>query len=1028
MALKIFYCYAHEDQAFRNELEKHLSPLKRLGRIIDWCDREIQPGADWKQDIDTHLNDADMVLLLVSPGFMASEYCYSVEMQRAITRHQTEGVHILPIILRPVHWEETILGSLQALPTGAKPITTWRRRDDAYWDVVNGITKVVKTLLAQQHRDEGCEHHSVVEASGERRESISVSPTKEPALLSTHPQQHRVPQPSTHTKKNREYAERWGWEYVTYETQRGVGNALLSRHLGPSDVEACPQLPEVATVLEHLRVTSSAIIKGDSGSGKTITAYQAAYVLHKQGWQVFRLAEPHHATNELIDGISYLPQRAILLLDNAQSLDPGFVRHSLERSTDNLAVLVVSTDDVVHPLDAITIANERAVAVLAQDARRRKKEFLPIVQTLNQRHVGEGFLDIPLERLVEEAEKSKTPWQFNFVLTGGERYANNSLAALREVGRADLLLAIIAAGQIVTLDEGVSGTWLKQAVQSLGRNQFWLEESLRALHELRVIFGKHYYRCSHLRFSMYVLRIICNQSGDAEWNNLTTTLSEILTWQSTPLRGISWLLNELRFYDIFAYQQRYNAVVTSSNWQQIFERCWRATSDEERRDAAFALDALIDWYPPHREAIVEKAPLLVQWIEQAGDRASFSIGTLLNSLGQGRDDAKQMTEAMCEQIDPHLIAMKLSQVKWTEVVGWSHLVGRLSWAASKKWYKQFEQIADFSFIESLVDTMTTTDIYAFSELLKNICGYHPEKFLGVYRRAIPTLVDAFHVNVTEAYSEARDGIWYILGYGIFRRRAPSVSQQRVAKKFVDALQPQIIAKALSHAPQRDWSTWADLLSFIKQASPKHAVKIAELIDFAQLDESAQGLWQQTPHELLQLILSLSILPDCNPARSWVMHHAGELGEMSVVLAYVTPQIVVEKLRTGNNLPLRLFWPELTTLALHAIATIDNSLAIQIVESSISKIADELSGLAPYNCKGVARLLKYLHGLSPTTFGAIIKEVDPEKARESWGQCLQEKAESKKTIALIFALSQSVEGPISEVIKQLKAKYPKASVA
>ena len=868
---------------------------------------------------------------------------------------------------------------------------------------------------------------SVVGVGRERGASKSIYPAKEPVLSSTDPQQLRIPPSSAHVGKKREYAEYWGWEYVTYETQRGLGNALMSRQLGPSDVETCPQLPEVATVLQHLMVTSSTIIKGKSGSGKTITAYQAAYAMYKQGWKVFRLAEPRHPADELIDGINHLPQRAVLLLDNAQSLDPGFVRHLLERSTDNLAVIIVSTDDIVHPLDSISIASSRAVAVLAQEFRSRKKEILPIIQKLNQRHIGEGFLDIPLERVIEEAAKSETPWQFNFVLTGGERYANNIVATLREINRADLLLVVIAAGQILTLDEGVSRTWLEQAVQLLGRNQNWLEESLQVLQEHRAIFGKHYYHCSHLRFSMYVLHVICSQSGDAEWDNLMTMFGEILTWQSIPLRGISWFLNELRFYDIFAYQRRYNTVITDSRWQQIFERCWGATSDEERRDAAFVLNALIDWYPPHRQAVIENAPLLVQWIEQAEGHASSGIGTLLNSLGQGREDAKQMTEMMCEQIDPHVIATKLSQVKWSAVVGWSHLVGRLSWAASKNWYKQFERIADLSFIESLVDTMTITDICAFSELLKNTCGYHPEKLLGAYEKAIPTLVEAFHANITEAYRDAQDGIWSILGYGIFRRRAPSAYQRRVAKKLVNALQPQILAKALSGAPRRDWSTWADILQFIKQVSAKQAAEIAKLIDFIQLDGSAQDLWKQTPHELLQLILSLAILPDCNPARSWVTRHADELGELSVVLAYVTPQIVVEKLRAGNRLPLRLFWPELTTLALHAIATIDSPLAIQIVEGSITNIAEDLSELQPHNCEGAAKLLKYLHSLSPTVFSRIIKEVNPEKARKNWGWCLQEKTESKKVIAMIFAFSQPVEGSISEVIQQLKAKYPKASV-
>ncbi len=823
------------------------------------------------------------------------------------------------------------------------------------------------------------------------------------------------------------YSETPGWEYVTYEIQHALGDALIGRQLRPADVDACPELPEVMTAFQHLSVASSAIITGKSGSGKTITAFQTAYKMHKQGWEVLCLVDPHRSIEELIDGVSYLPQRTVLILDNAQTLDQGLVRRLLNRTTKDLAVVMVSTEDIISPRDAISIASSRAVATLAQATLRHKKELLPVLQELDP-SIGEGFLDVPLERRVKEAATCETPWQFNFVLTGGERRANDILARLRETNRADLLLAVIAAGQIITLDEGVSWAWLGRAVQLLGRNQSWLEESLRVLQEHRVVFGENYYHCSHLRFSLYVLQSTCVRTSDPEWDTIVAMLADIIIWESTPLRGISWLLNELRFYDVFALQQKYNAVITSSNWRQIFERCWKAASDEERRDAAFVLNALINWYPPHRQAIAERASLLVQWIEHAEGNASFGLGTLLNSLGQGREDAKQMTETMCEQIDPHIIAIKLSQVKWPEVVGWSHLVGRLRWASSKKWCEHFDQVADFTFLEALVDTMSITDVYAFSELLHNTCGYHPERFLEVYERAVPTLVAAFHANATEAYSEIFDSIWSVLGYApaLFRRKAPSASQQRVAKKLVNALQPQIIAKTLSHAPQRDWSTWAEILSFIREASSKHAVKIAGLIDFAQLDESAQGRWKHCPDELLQLLLSLSILPDYNPASSWVTRHADELVEMNVVLAYITPQIVVEKLRMGMSLPLTLFWPELTTLALHAIATIDSSLAVRIIESSIPKIAEGFSELQPHNCKGVATLLAFLHHLSPDVFITIIKEVDPEKARKNWGWCLQKSTESKKVIAMIFAFSQSMEGPIAEAINQLKAKYPRAS--
>jgi len=85
--IKLFYCYAREDKALRDELEKHLSWLKRRYQLKNWHDREIVPGEEWEQSIDTHLNTAHLILLLISPDFMASDYCYGKEMQRALNRH-----------------------------------------------------------------------------------------------------------------------------------------------------------------------------------------------------------------------------------------------------------------------------------------------------------------------------------------------------------------------------------------------------------------------------------------------------------------------------------------------------------------------------------------------------------------------------------------------------------------------------------------------------------------------------------------------------------------------------------------------------------------------------------------------------------------------------------------------------------------------------------------------------------------------------------------------------------------------------
>ncbi len=153
MPVKIFFCYARKDRIFRDSLERHLEPWRRSGQIITWHDREILPGTKWKSEIDIHLQTSDIILLLVSPNFMASDYCYGVEMRQALEKHKAREAHIIPIILHPVHWQETPLSDLQALPTDAKPVSTWPNHDEAYLDIATGIDKVVKTLLTNTHPD-----------------------------------------------------------------------------------------------------------------------------------------------------------------------------------------------------------------------------------------------------------------------------------------------------------------------------------------------------------------------------------------------------------------------------------------------------------------------------------------------------------------------------------------------------------------------------------------------------------------------------------------------------------------------------------------------------------------------------------------------------------------------------------------------------------------------------------------------------------------------------------------------------------
>ena len=106
MSLEVFYSYSHHDEELRDALEKHLSILKRNGQIVGWHDRRIGAGDEWRNQIDEHVRSAHIILLLISSDFLASDYCYDIEMKLALERHQRGKAIVIPIILRPVEWHE----------------------------------------------------------------------------------------------------------------------------------------------------------------------------------------------------------------------------------------------------------------------------------------------------------------------------------------------------------------------------------------------------------------------------------------------------------------------------------------------------------------------------------------------------------------------------------------------------------------------------------------------------------------------------------------------------------------------------------------------------------------------------------------------------------------------------------------------------------------------------------------------------------------------------------------------------------
>lgn len=142
----LFFSYSHKDESFRDELEIHLAMLKREGLIEAWHDRRIEAGASLHDEISDHLESSKIILLLVSPYFLASDYCYDRELKRALELHESSDAVVIPVIVHPCDWKNSAFSHLRATPPDGKPISKYPNHHDAYLAVVTDIRKAIERI------------------------------------------------------------------------------------------------------------------------------------------------------------------------------------------------------------------------------------------------------------------------------------------------------------------------------------------------------------------------------------------------------------------------------------------------------------------------------------------------------------------------------------------------------------------------------------------------------------------------------------------------------------------------------------------------------------------------------------------------------------------------------------------------------------------------------------------------------------------------------------------------------------------
>lgn len=216
----LVFSYSHADEALRNELEKHLSPLKRIGKITTWHDRRIVPGQEFEHQIDSFFSKADIFLLLISSDFIASDYCYQIEMTNALERHKRGEAVVIPVILRECAWHQLPFGSIMAATLDGKPITRFTSHDEGYVQVVDAVSRAIANMEEKKPQQNT---NILSPAAGN-----PVSQSIETVLT---PRSSNLSLPKRFTDLDKDRARREGFDYVALYFENSL-DELKKRHAG----------------------------------------------------------------------------------------------------------------------------------------------------------------------------------------------------------------------------------------------------------------------------------------------------------------------------------------------------------------------------------------------------------------------------------------------------------------------------------------------------------------------------------------------------------------------------------------------------------------------------------------------------------------------------------------------------------------------------------------------------------------------------------------------------------------------------
>lgn len=809
------------------------------------------------------------------------------------------------------------------------------------------------------------------------------------------------------------------WEKIDFVNQHDISYAISGYRLTDADVVACPRLKQVEEIKKQLEIVNHVLVQGESGCGKSISAYQAAYDFSKEGWVVYR-----YINKNVIDEIFVPPaddSNEVIIIDDAQNVAKYLIDKVIAQTRNNIKLIITQTFQSGNEKlenESIVITNADAVKAIASNYRGRLQEILPIIQQFDKT-IGDGLFSVSIESRLKNAMTKTTPWQFNYTLRGGWNKTKDIFQNVCGHRQCGFLASAIALFQILLLDTAVDFVWLTQFFQEIEPTTNWNNDDLNYLIQEKIVVSQDDVRIIHIESARLILSSYFKFGTDVAKKALVKAVQQAVEKRKVTVQGMIWLQSYMFAFTLNFDRIFFNDLVLN----KIFSEMEREFDPEKRGHLLYFLERMIG--PGSKSGLNycrNNKDLLVQWIFDATSKNALAYSQLINAF---INYDKNLLEYISSKIEWNKIALNLANSEPSKLYAWGNLINRLCFNLD---YDKRENIFQLLLpsIKKISQSITDNNVDDYFFFLTRLYYFNPKICSELFVEKINELRDLLITDFIKGYSIFDiEFLSSFCGLNYFNKITRTKEQREVSKKLISVLPVGQIAKYVEYSKPRDWQGLYDLLRLLIVSKSVKLKEVVNIIDYNILNKGTAKYWQKTDNRL-HLLFAFIAYGNIEKARVFFNTNKDKIEELDLPFIKFLPQESIDLFSKGVKIILfEQGWCDETLLAIKSLELYSTNVTEKILYSTIEQSIlwiEEISYLT-FDSNSALKLLEYFSTDYTKFFSDLCQRINIEKLFISATRFINDSRTTEKEIKrfrkfIDLIASHSSESNV-ESLKRLK---------